>query len=109
MSSAAEVLGDWFAAIDSLSFDDACSVLGDLHGVSTLVRSLELDVIGSLVSSQQGGLSDYLCPDQAITFIRQDGKEFTGLAPKPSETITTSLTTMATQRAERIVQERKAL
>lgn len=48
-------------------------------------------------------------PDQALTFIRSDGKEFTGIAPMTNPKITGEITAMATHSAERAVFERQEL
>jgi hypothetical protein len=76
MSSTAVVdaLSGWNEAISELSFDDKCSLLGDFHSVSTLVRSMELDVIAGLVNNpEKWMMHDYLCIHLGLT--RSEAKQ----------------------------------
>jgi predicted nucleic acid-binding protein len=76
MSSTAVVdaLSGWNESIADMNFDDKCNLLGDFHSVSTLVRSMELDVIAGLANNpEKWMLHDYLCIHLGLT--RSEAKQ----------------------------------
>src|SRR4051794_38383050 len=60
-------LSSWSTAVNELSFDSACDVLGDLHNVEVLTRLQQLDVLAHLISLEEPSLHDYLSLHLGLT------------------------------------------
>jgi hypothetical protein len=64
----------WSIAVQELSFDSACDVVGDLHAARRVMLLQELDVVAHLSSSGEPSLHDFLCLHLGLT--SREAKEY---------------------------------
>jgi hypothetical protein len=72
------VTSSWNAAVNELSFDSACDVVGDLHAARRVMLLQELDVVAHLSSSGEPSLHDFLCLHLGLT--SREAKEYVVIA-----------------------------